>query len=321
MPYSWDDQHDFNTQSSQGYSFQDARKSYADVAVARTSGKAYYTFRSPLPETEAHYPVIIGIDTTGSMEKWPEIFFDKLPLLYKEAVRYFPECEISFQAINDYHADGAEVALQPAPFGKGPQLDELIGQLYPAGGGGGQGKESYEIFAAYNSFLKAPKAIIKPVAVILGDEMTWETVPAEVCSALGWKETVTAETAFSRLAQVCDVFLVRKPYHGFGDPDLPIVKNWITVAGIPEERVMNIKDPRRVVDVILGILGILTGKAELFEKELIDRQDQNQVQEVLQSLQSLKASYQVQTHVSQQAVSLNHGLSKQLKTKRLDTDE
>jgi hypothetical protein len=318
MPYSWDDAHDFDTQSGQGYSFHSARKSYDDVAVAKTSSKVFYTYQSPFLTTDAFYPIVIGIDTTGSMQEWPKVFFDKLPLLYKEAIKYLPECEISFQAINDFHADGEDVALQPAPFGRGPALDELIGRLKPEGGGGGQGMESYEIFAAYNAFLEAPKALIKPIAVILGDEMPFETVPPAVCKQYGlldrYKSQIQASTgkkslkrsvptsiAFERLHQKCDVFLIRKPYYGFGTPDEPIIKQWQKIALMPAERILNIQDPTRVVDVILGILGVLTGKAELFEQELRDRQNASQVKEVLDSLHDLQQSYHSQ--MSQHSVS------------------
>ncbi len=304
MPYSWDDQHDFDAGVTKGYSYHDARKSYDDVAVAKTSGRVIYTYKNDFLQTEARYPILIGIDTTGSMEQWPRIFFDKLPLLYKEAVKYFPDCAISFQAINDYHADGADVALQPAPFGQGPQLDELIGQLYPVGGGGGQAKESYEMFALYNAFLKAPKAIIKPIAIILGDEAPWEEVPPDVSRFYKIPESVPAEEAFRRLHQTCDVFLIRKPYYGFGEADQPMIDIWKKTAQMPEERILNINDPKRVVDVILGVLGILTGKTELFESELVERQNPDQVNEVLKSLHSLKVSYHQRTQVSQHSVTL-----------------
>jgi hypothetical protein len=306
MPYSWDAQHDFDADAGKGYSFHDARKSYDDIAVAKTASEAFFTYRSGFLQTEALYPIVVGIDTTGSMEEWPKIFFDKLPLLYKEAVKYFPECEISFQAINDFHSDGADVALQPAPFGKGPQLDELIGQLYPYGGGGGQVKESYEMFAAYNSFLKAPKAIIKPIAIILGDEAPYDEVPAEVCAyyKLSKGEAVPARTVFEKLHQKCDVFLVRKPYYETKKEEAPIIKKWREMALIPAERILNIKDPKRVVDVILGVLGILTGKVELFEQELVERQNPTQVNEVLNSLHNLKVSYHKGIDPAQRSVSL-----------------
>ncbi|MBF0531255.1 MAG: hypothetical protein HQK55_18705, partial [Deltaproteobacteria bacterium] len=214
MPYSWDADHDF-TSTGAGYSYHDARRSYDDVAGAKAASRAVYTFRSHFLKTDAAYPIIVGIDTTGSMVEWPRIFFDKLPLLYIEAVKYLPNCAISFQAINDFEADGEDVALQPAPFGQGPQLDEFIGQLYPVGGGGGQITESYEIFAAYNSFLEAPRTLIKPIAIILGDEAPFDYVPGEVCRQYGLgSNPIPSQEVFKRLHEKCDVYLVRKPYGG-----------------------------------------------------------------------------------------------------------
>jgi hypothetical protein len=319
MPYSWDAQQDFDADAGAAYSFHDARKSYDDVAVAKTSAQAFYTYRSDFLKTDASHPIVIGIDTTGSMEEWPAIFFEKLPLLYREAVKYFPDCEISFQAINDFHADGEDVALQPAPFGKGPQLDELIGQLYPCGGGGGQVMESYEIFAAYNSFLQAPQATIKPIAIILGDEAPFDEVPPAVCRhyRLSTGEAVSSRVVFEKLHQKCDVFLVRKPYYEFGPRDEPIVAKWRKLALMPAERILGIQDPRRVVDVILGVLGIWAGKASLFEEELVQRQDPAQVQEVLGSLHTLKLSRH-QPDMSQRSVSV--GAKGGAKTRRLDLD-
>jgi len=321
MPYSWDDQHDFDADAGKGFSFHDARKSYDAVATAQAASQAFYTYKSDFPKTDALYPIVVGIDTTGSMAEWPEVFFEKLPLLYKEAVKYFPDCEISFQAINDFHADGADVALQPAPFGKGPQLDELIGQLYPYGGGGGQVQESYEIFAAYNSFLESPRAIIKPIAIILGDEAPFDEVPLEVCRHYGLSqhEAVSTRTVFERLHQKCDVFLVRKPYYDSGAQDEPIIKVWREQALIPQERILSIQDPRRVVDVILGVLGILTGKVELFEQELVHRQKPSQAKEVLQSLHGLKVSHHQDLGPPQHSVSMGL-VDSSGKTNRLDLD-
>lgn len=313
MPYSWDDEHDQGAADGQGYSFTDARRSYDDVAVAASARRAVYTYKSDLPKTDAEYPILIGIDTTGSMEEWPRTFFEKLPLLYREAVKYLPGCAISFQAINDFHADGEDVALQPAPFGKGPQLDEIIGQLYPVGGGGGQTKESYEIFAAYNSFLEAPNALIKPIAIILGDEQPWDPVPEAVCAHYGLSrgEGISAREAFARLHGKCDVFLVRKPYYDTRKEDEVITRVWRDTALIPSERILHIDDPRRVVDVILGILGILTGKVEHFEQELAERQEPDQVREVLDSLHAMKASVNAAVDASQRSRTLDLGAAGQ----------
>lgn len=326
MAYSWDDDNDMDSGDGGGaYSFHDARKSYDDLSVKNKSSasQAKYNFRDPFLKTDSEYPIIIGIDTTGSMAEWPKIFFDKLPLLYKEAIKYFPECSISFQAINDFYADGEDVALQPAPFGKGAELDELIANLYPYGGGGGNGGESYEIFAAYNSFLEAPNAKIKPIAIILGDEPLFEYVPEEVSKQYRIYEgskKVTTKKVFDKLRKVCEVFLVRKPYYGFGQ-DEPVMANWEKFGGFDRERIINIQDPKRVVDVILGIFGVLTNKVESFEEELTGRQDKKQVTEVLNSLKLLKTNYyDSKNPLDQKSKTVDIGQKSQ-KTKGLKLDQ
>ena len=129
-----------------------------------------------------------------------------------------------------------------------------------------------------------------------------------------------AKTVFERLHQKCEVFLIRKPYHGYGKPDEPIMKIWRKTALIPAERILNIKNPTRVVDVILGVLGILTGKMELFEKELTQRQKASQVKEVLGSLHDLKQSYYTGAGISQHSIS--QGLTDSSgRTKGLDLDK
>lgn len=323
--YSWDNDFDYDKgiDTKDAYSFHDARKSYDDIAVAKTGSKVFYTYKSETLKTDSKYPIIIGIDTTGSMAEWPKVFFDKLPLLYKEAVKYLPDCEISFQAINDFYADGEDVALQPAPFGKGPELDQLIGQLYPYGGGGGQSTESYEMFAVFNSYIEAKKAIIKPICIILGDEAPFNQLPYPVARhfhLISEQETEGIPTieVFKLLHNKCEVFLIRKPYYGLGKADKPIIDIWKKIALIPNERIINLNDPKRVVDAILGVLGIITGKTDMFETELSTRQTREQTTEVLESLRPLKKTYHKSKKTTQESITPDNT---SIKTKGLDIDE
>jgi hypothetical protein len=320
MPYSWDDDNDFSTSAGSGFSFHKARRSYDDVAIAKKKRTATYTFRSEFPKTQSKYPVVVGIDTTGSMQDWPRVFFDKLPLLYSEATKYLPDCEMSFQAINDFEADGEDVALQPGPFASGSQLEEIIGQLYPVGGGGGQSTESYEMFAAYNSFIEAPQALIKPVAVILGDEAPFMELPRAVAEhyGLGQGGAVTCREVFQRLHDRCEVFLVHKPY---GGGDEAVLKVWREHALMSDERIITIEDPKRVVDVILGILGILTGKTALFKKELEERQTAGQARDVMGSLHRLDKTWHTAVDPTLRSASIVPGLDDIATTKGLELDE
>jgi hypothetical protein len=323
MAYSWDDSNDVSADSKAGYSFEDARKSYEEIAVAKNEKKVFYTYKSECLKTDSPYPVVVGIDTTGSMQEWPKTFFEKLPLLYKEADKYLPGCELSFQAINDFYADGEDAALQPAPFGRGPELDQMIGQLLPVGGGGGKNTESYETFAAYNIFMKAPKAVIKPIVIILGDEVPFETIPSQVASQLGLAPeeaaSVTAGEVFRKLHAVADVFLIRKPYYGWSK-DEPIMDVWKKIAHMPAERILNIQEPRRVVDVIMGILAVITKRWAEFEKELKGRQSPEQVKEVLDALLPLKEKYKPGPKPDGKSVTTGIGSDDTYKTKGLKID-
>lgn len=302
MSYSWDSSNDSNTRGG-GYTYSDARKSYASTPTStrsyatttssyntvNTGTSAVHTFKNDPLKTDSPYPVVVGIDTTGSMSDWPKTFFNKLPLLYAEAVKYLPGCEISFQAINDYHADTEAVALQPAPFEKEAKLDECIGQLYPYGGGGANQVESYDIFAAYNTLMQTPKSIIKPIVIILGDEAPYSNIPEEVATQYGL-ETTDTEEIFRRLHDKCDVFLIRKKYFG-SNSDTRIIKKWKDTALMENERILTLDDPNRVVDVILGVLGIISGKEAEFTDEITTRQTTSQVTEVMHTVQTLSKAY------------------------------
>ncbi|MBF0531254.1 MAG: hypothetical protein HQK55_18700, partial [Deltaproteobacteria bacterium] len=69
-----------------------------------------------------------------------------------------------------------------------------------------------------------------------------------------------------------------------------------------------------------GILGILTGKVEMFEQELASRQDKSQVNQVLKSLHKLKAHGHIGFDLSQRSVSKSTTDPGAKKSKRLDMD-
>lgn len=182
------------------------------------------------------------------------------------------------------------------------------------------------MFAAYNSLLKAPKSLIKPICIILGDETPFEKLPLKVARYYNMldstnNESISTESVFGKLHQKCDVFLVRKPYYGFGQKDKPIIKVWNERALMPMERIINIEDPKRVVDVILGILGILTGKSHFFEKELTTRQTTEQSTEVLKSLTDLKKTHYSNLKDSEMSIPSDIDKNGSNKTKGLDLDE
>lgn len=311
--YSWGNSYDdYRPKTRAGYSFEDARRSYdlptsartcsgrhllktpaatnvkVSEASSRTRETVRYTFRDGDIVTESPYPLVVAIDTTGSMKHWPRIIFQKLPLLYAEAQRYLPGCAISFQAINDYLADGAAACFQPAPFGEGPALDQLLQDLRPIGGGGAGFTESYEVAAAWNLVrMKAPMALAKPIVVFLGDEGPSAAIPHEVVRCLGLEDCAST-SVFRALHEAAEVFLVRKPYvRARSRIDREITRAWQQVALLRPERILELDDPRRVVDVLLGILGAVSGRQAEFRAELTSRQSSAQSQSVLTTLGGL----------------------------------
>src|SRR5271154_657184 len=92
-----------------GYDFKSARKAYdPDVTAGRSYGgpsvgagaPSKKTTNAELPppklETDSTSPLVILVDGTGSMGQFPEIIFEKLPLLDDGVKDYLgKDCEIS----------------------------------------------------------------------------------------------------------------------------------------------------------------------------------------------------------------------------------
>lgn len=128
------------------------------------------------------------------------------------------------------------------------------------GGGGGQTYESYELAAGY--FLKAVEVArnVKPVLVFIGDEMPYDRLNADQLMALGIRDassSMNTEELFKQLAEVYDVYLIHKPY---GNSPSGTTKEVAAVWEklLPENHVVPLQAPERVVDVLFGILANAT---------------------------------------------------------------
>src|SRR5215472_14564683 len=133
MGYSWgDDSSSDSTQADYGYDYEDARQAYQ---TSTTTAKSSQTSSLQAPfsiNSNAPNLIVCRIDVTGSNVHNAKIFFDKLPLLYKEALRYLPGVEISFGAVGDAYTDNQP--LQIRNFNAGQALDVELSALYPEGG-------------------------------------------------------------------------------------------------------------------------------------------------------------------------------------------
>jgi RNase P/RNase MRP subunit p29 len=117
---------------------------------------------------------------------------------------------------------------------------------------------------------------------------------AKQFAKVGLSEKLTVGTLFKELSQKFSLYCIRKHYihagaYLEGDKlvglNAEIHKQWQGLIGA--ERVALLDDPKRVVDVILGLLAAETGKMDFFTKEITVRQTKDQVKTVMKSMASI----------------------------------
>lgn len=297
MSYSWGSDDSTPRDSGAGYSYSSARGAYdpgpAGSGSSKSSGRSYArksaVEKYPLDKkitTQSPTPLVVAVDVTGSMADWPQLIFEKLPLLYNEVKRYMPEVEISFAAVGDAYCDNYPIQIQD--FGKDKDLDAKINALYPEGGGGGTSQESYELTALfYNKNCEMPKAK-KPIFIFAGDEGFYKNLDASTIEKyLGGSEakSTTGKQIMEELASKYDTYLLHKEYEGSDDA---IVAQWKGAIG--NQRVLKLDDPRRIVDCIIGIVAAAAGNFVDFSKRLSTRQTDDQVKSVMGTLRKVSTA-------------------------------
>jgi hypothetical protein len=233
-------------------------------------------------------------DVTASMDDWPKVMFSKLPYLETEGKEYLGnDLEICFGAIGDATCDS--YPLQVRPFTKGTDLKAKMLELAIEGGGGGQQKESYELAALYAVHNVAIDNAIKPVLIMIGDEKPYPFIDkdqAERWAGVKLQDRPSTKQVFEMLKKKFSVYMIRKPYgSSSGDSDEMSSTNkefqncWVDLLG--PDRVVDLSEAGRVVDVIFGILALETGRVEYFREEIEGRQKPEQVATVYKALASI----------------------------------
>jgi hypothetical protein len=272
-----------------GHTFASGKKHYRNV-VDRSYDEAVAKNIDPkglFPKTlktKSEAPLVIGFDVTASMDDWPITICSKLPYLEFEGQEYLGDgMEISWCAFGDSKYD--KYPFQARKFVKGNKLKKELDKLIHEKGGGGNGKESYDLAARYYSQnCDMPEAIRKPIFIFICDEGIYDSPNAE-----DWSHTEKSdwEAAFAALCEKFSVYCIRKRYHG---SESSIHKQWVNTLG--EDRVVMLEDAGRVVDVIFGLLAKETGRIDYFEDELKDRQGKDEdgdekIDVVMKSLHSV----------------------------------
>lgn len=296
-PSAWSG-HDYNDASAfydpkagRGYATTSRTRS-SSAGSSRTSHVDRENLLEPRVSTDSEAPFVIFSDVTGSMGKWPATMFAKLPFLDDQVKVYLgQDAKVCFGAVGDAYSDN--YPLQVRPFGVGPELMDRMKELYIEGGGGGQLCETYELAALYALHnIDIPNAI-KPVLIMIGDEKPYQSVSPDVANeyvGVNLERVFTTEEIFSALMRKFEVFIIRKPYesssgNSMSSSDREIHECWVSLVG--SDRVVDLPDPARVVDVIFGILAKVTGRFDDFEAEINKRQRPDQVKTVMTSLKTI----------------------------------
>ncbi|MEW6365335.1 MAG: hypothetical protein AB1714_11965 [Acidobacteriota bacterium] len=227
--------------------------------------------------TDSPTPLVVCVDISGSMSHWPGVIFTKLPVLYNEARLHLPDLEISFAAIGDPSCH----MIQICDFMKGKDLEEGINAIHPCGG-----DEYFELtmyyYARHCTMRKAQRGLM----VICGNEPYRDTIEAgHVKSYVGDDVQGNLKTAdiIKELQQRFDPYMLYVP-------ETSGIDTW--QKGFGRQMVLELKDPSRIVDCIIGLCAIFADDYAAFQKRIAIRQTPEQVNQVMATLHPLLAARQ-----------------------------
>jgi len=299
---------------SRSYDFSD------DVSVTKRSARSYaeedkrkYTGRSskgidaPVGKeikTNSKLVEILVVDVTGSMHTWPKLIFEKIPTLYNEAnvalqgleldklkkgKKVENLLEMAVIAVGDAYVDNCPI--QVVDFSKGPDLINGINKIFPEGGGGSFGRESYELVAYYlDNHCKTPNVPkgAKPVLVFACDEDFYKKIkPDQVKKYIGDDigQSLDSDDIIKNLTKKFDIYALRPEPEGPNDVYKQAQIHWESLLG--KQKVLKMDDPTRLVDCIIGISAYASDNFQIGEDLLKRRQTPEQVKQVLETLHPL----------------------------------
>lgn len=274
---------DYDPGPWRGHDFTEARREYtahAAVSLSRavSSGRETKDLVEAIITFLSSWPLAIVGDVTGSMGKDPEVFFSKCGYLDKEGQEYLgKDMEIAFGACGDAYGD--QYPFQIRKPAKGLKLKERLKELIIEGKGGEGICETYELFAFYFArIVKTPKAIHKPILILIADEKPYPYVNnQQVKNLFGVEITgrLTTKQIFDELKENWSVYLIRRSYGNSHenkmDPiNTDIYNTWVELIG--SDHIVTLPSADRVVDIIFGILANETDRVDYFREEVTDRQ-------------------------------------------------
>jgi hypothetical protein len=234
-------------------------------------------------------PIVLCLDISGSMNEWPRIVYDKLPMFFGQLKmqNYVQDPKLSFASFSGGYP------LQVTKFCEGLDCDTELKKMYMAcGGGDGEPYADAAYFFASDKHVKFGAGLAsKPYFFFTGDEVMGSFAqqlernvkqtmdPTADCR---WDDL---QGFWNRLKEKYNVFHVAKPgAHG-------VREEWSRILG--SDRVLMLQTPKAVVDCILGAIAITSGARTIEEygEDLKERgQDEERQKEVLLALSVLPAA-------------------------------
>jgi len=164
------------------------------------------------PETT---PIVVAFDVTRSRGDDTKVIYAKLPMFIGQAImrNYVSHPTICFAAVGDA-TSGDKAPIQVGQFESDNRLDQNLAKIWLEEGGGGTGRESYELtayFVSRHTILDANTRGKKGYLFFLGDEGFYPKVSREqVKKWIGddLPEDIDSKQIFAELQQKYHVFLI-----------------------------------------------------------------------------------------------------------------
>lgn len=186
----------------------------ADAALDRREVHPLLNPKGKIRECMNNQAIVIALDVTRSRGNDSRIMYEKLPMFIGqlEMKGYVEGATMSFCAIGDAKSDQAPV--QVGQFEADNRLDEALGYFWLEEGGGGTGRESYELVAYYyarHTRIACHERGEKGYFFFIGDEGFYPKVKKdEVKRVLGFDidEDIDSKKIFRELQEKFHVFFI-----------------------------------------------------------------------------------------------------------------
>ena len=263
--------------------------SVSNVKLSRTTLDSSSKPNNKTIKSMTKNPVVIVLDVTGSNINFAKLVYDKMPMFYGQLENYLDDFDIAVLAIGDAGM-GDEYPLQVGNFVKGIELDAEMEKMVLESGGGGNKRESYELAAHYLNECCEFNKDAEPIVFFIGDEMAYDKVKVSECKSLGLPSGESHDP-FPKLIDKVDsnVFMMLNKYSGSEFNDT-ITEHW--QRRLPSEHTILINEEKSIVDLMLGVVGLLNKKRlKTIESDMLARgQTLQRLSNVRDSLLSLSES-------------------------------